>query len=151
LLTSENVYDFQLDLFRKVFACPIINHYGHSERVLMAVSLANDDRLHFLPLYGYPELLDSNAMPITEPGRLGEIVGTPFDNAAMPFVRYRTGDLGMWDEVPTLQGKVRLVMRRIEGRLQEFVVCRDARLVSITTLGAAHFHELANVETIQFE
>ncbi len=37
------------------------------------------------------------------------------------------------------------------GRLQEFVVCRDQRLVSITTLGVAHFPELAAVEAIQYE
>jgi phenylacetate-CoA ligase len=40
---------------------------------------------------------------------------------------------------------------RIVGRLQEFVVCRDRRLVSITTLGVAHFPELAAVEAIQYE
>ena len=37
------------------------------------------------------------------------------------------------------------------GRLQEFIVCRDHRLVSITTIGVAHFPELAEVETIQYE
>ena len=37
------------------------------------------------------------------------------------------------------------------GRLQEFVVCRDERLVSITTIGVAHFAEMAAVEAIQYE
>jgi phenylacetate-CoA ligase len=31
------------------------------------------------------------------------------------------------------------------------VVCRDGRLISITTLGAAHFNELAEVQAIQYE
>jgi len=31
------------------------------------------------------------------------------------------------------------------------VVCRDARLISITALGVAHFPELAAVEAIQYE
>jgi acyl-coenzyme A synthetase/AMP-(fatty) acid ligase len=35
--------------------------------------------------------------------------------------------------------------------LQEFVVCRDDRLVSITTLGVAHFPELADADAIQYE
>lgn len=151
LLTSENVYGFQRALFERVFACPVIDHYGHSERVLMAVTLPGDGRHHFFPLYGYPELVDADGRPIDTPGVLGEIVGTSFDNAAMPFVRYRTGDMGIWDEAPAPTERARKVMRRIEGRLQEFVVCRDARLVSITTLGAAHFAELAHVDTIQFE
>ena len=73
----------------------------------------------------------------------------------MPFLRYRTGDMGVWAETPqyggTDKGNTRFVMQRIEGRCQEFVVCADRRLVSITTLGAAHFHELSQVDRIQFE
>jgi phenylacetate-CoA ligase len=42
-------------------------------------------------------------------------------------------------------------VERIVGRLQEFVVCRDRRLVSITTLGVAHFPELSLVDAIQYE
>ena len=42
-------------------------------------------------------------------------------------------------------------VERIVGRLQEFIVCRDQRLVSITTLGVAHFPELALVDAIQYE
>lgn len=149
LLTSESVYPFQLDLFRRVFRCPLISHYGHSERVLLATSSGGDDRYHFWPLYGFPELVDGNGNPIVDAGVLGEIVGTSFDNAVMPFVRYRTGDLGMWSETePALPQRV---LQRVEGRLQEFAVCRDHRLVSVTTLGAAHFSDLARVETIQFE
>lgn len=149
LLTSESIYPFQLDLFRRVFRCPVISHYGHSERVLLATSCAGDDRYYFWPLYGYPELVDSNDKPIVESGVLGEIIGTSFDNAVMPFVRYRTGDLGIWSE--TNAGVTRRVLQRIEGRLQEFAVCHDHRLVSVTTLGAAHFTDLARVESIQFE
>ena len=40
---------------------------------------------------------------------------------------------------------------RIEGRLQEFLVCHDHRLVSICTIGAAHFEQLASAERMQFE
>jgi phenylacetate-CoA ligase len=52
-------------------------------------------------------------------------------------------------EHPALPGYP--VVERIEGRLQEFLVCRDHRLVSITTMGAAHFDELAEVDAIQYE
>jgi phenylacetate-CoA ligase len=40
---------------------------------------------------------------------------------------------------------------RIVGRLQEFVVCDDHRLVSITAIGAAHFPEMALADAIQYE
>jgi len=151
MLYSENVYGYQMEKFREVFKCPIISHYGHSERVLMAASMPDDDRYFFWPQYGYFELLDAENRPITQPGKLGFVVGTSFDNKVMPFVRYRTGDLAVLSDRghPMLPGYP--ACERIVGRLQEFIVCRDHRLVSITTIGVAHFPELAEVETIQYE
>lgn len=151
-LYSENVYSYQMELFRKVFSCPVLIHYGHSERVLMAASMPNDERYFFWPQYGYVELVDEQGHSITRPNVLGEIVGTSFDNRVMSFIRYRTGDMAMWSDMPDhpeLPGYK--AVERIEGRLQEFVVCRDRRLVSICTLGAAHFEDLALVESIQYE
>jgi phenylacetate-CoA ligase len=43
------------------------------------------------------------------------------------------------------------VLERIEGRLQEFLICRDHRLISICTMGAAHFEALAGADVIQYE
>jgi phenylacetate-CoA ligase len=151
MLYSENVYEYQLEKFREVFGCPIVSHYGHSERALMAASMPDDDRYFFWPQYGHFELLDAENRPVTQPGKLGFIVATGFDNAVMPFVRYRTGDLGVLSgsSHPSLQGFP--TCERIVGRLQEFIVCRDHRLMSITTLGVAHFPELAQVEAIQYE
>jgi phenylacetate-coenzyme A ligase PaaK-like adenylate-forming protein len=151
MLYSENVYGYQMEKFRSVFGCPILTHYGHSERVLMAGSMPDDERYFFWPQYGFLELLDSQDRPITQPGKLGFVVGTSFDNRVMPFLRYRTGDLAVLAESghPMLPGYP--AVERIAGRLQEFVVCRGERLVSITTLGVAHFPELALAEAIQYE
>lgn len=151
MLYSENVYGFQMRKFREVFRCPVIQHYGHSERVLMAASMPDDERYFFWPHYGWFELLDADGRPITRPGVLGHVVGTSFDNQVMPFVRYRTGDLARLSERghPQLPGYP--ACERIEGRLQEFLVCKDHRLISITTMGVAHFPELAEVEAIQYE
>ncbi len=151
MLFSENVYGFQMDKFREVFGCPILAHYGHSERVLMAASMPDDERYFFWPQYGWLELVDAQDRPITQPGKLGFIVGTSFDNRVMPFVRYRTGDLGVLSDRPHPQLPGFAAVERIAGRLQEFVVCRDHRLVSITTLGVGHFPELAEAEAIQYE
>ena len=152
LLYSENVLDHQLALIRQVFGCPVLRHYGHSERVLMAATLPDDDRFHFWPQYGHLELLDARGQAVTRPGEMGEIVGTSFDNQVMPFVRYRTGDMATLSDRPahpSLAGWP--VLQRIDGRMQEFVVCRDERLISICAMGAAHFDELAPVQSMQFE
>jgi len=150
-LFSENVYGFQMETLKRVFGCPILAHYGHSERVLMAATLPGDERYFFWPQYGELELLDAQDRPITQPGKLGFVVGTSFDNRVMPFVRYRTGDLAMLSENGSLALAGFPAVERIAGRLQEFVVCRDERLISITALGVAHFPELCAVDAIQYE
>lgn len=150
-LFSENIYDYQVDLIREVFGCPVLLDYGHSERAVKSISLPNDPRYFFWPLYGKVELIDFDGRPVTEPGVLGEIVGTGFDNRVMPLIRYRTGDLAMWSSEPNLTRPGFAVVDRIEGRLQEFLVCADHRLVSICTIGAAHFEELASADRMQFE
>ncbi|HSN19645.1 MAG TPA: hypothetical protein VLS49_03155 [Usitatibacter sp.] len=151
MLFSENVYGFQMEKFRRVFGCPVLAHYGHSERVLMAGTMPDDGRYFFWPQYGWLELLDARDRPITEPGRLGYVVGTSFDNRVMPFVRYRTGDLAMRGEGghPRLAGHA--AVEHVSGRVQEFIACRDERLASITTLGTAHFPELSTLDAIQYE
>jgi phenylacetate-CoA ligase len=95
MLYSEYACVPRMQLFREVFRCPVLKHYGHSERVLMAASMPDADRYFFWPQYGWLELLDDNDRPITRPGVMGHVVGTSFDNKVMPFVRYRTGDLAL--------------------------------------------------------
>lgn len=151
VLTSESVYDFQIRLFEQVFKCPIIRHYGHSERVVMAYTKPSDNHYHFVPQYGWTELVNALGEAITEPGIMGEIVGTSFNNRAMPFVRYRTGDLAMLAADQGAFPSGAPICSRIDGRVQEFVVCHDQRLVSITTLGAAHFEEFSQFEQLQYE
>ena len=79
-------------------------------------------------------------------------MGTSFDNKVMPFIRYRTGDMATLSDSPShslLSGYT--AVERIEGRLQEFLVTRDHRLISICTMGAAHFDVLARMNSIQYE
>jgi phenylacetate-CoA ligase len=151
LLTSENVYRYQLDLYRSVFGCPVLRGYGHTERAVLGASMPDDDRYFFWPLYGYLELIDVDGQPIEEPGRVGELVATGFDNEVMPFVRYRTGDFGSWGAEPHPQLPGWKSVEQIDGRLQEFLVCRDRRLVTPNSLSAAHYAELSVAEWIQYE
>ena len=150
-LFGEMLYPHQIEAMRAVFHCPILNHYGHSERVVMAAAVPGDDRLYFWPQYGHVELIDDEGKVITQPGVVGEICGTSFDNFVMPFVRYRTGDMGAWSAAPSKGPEGFPVLESFEGRMQEFVVSSDQRLISVATLGAAHFSELASVGAIQYE
>lgn len=151
MLFSESVFDHHLRLLRAVFPCPILQHYGQSERVLMATSMPDDDRSFFWPQYGHMELVDAAGRPVTRPGDLGEIVGTAFDNDVMPFIRYRTGDMAILGAIPHPHLPGYPVVERIEGRRQEFIVCHDRRLVSVNSLTTQRYPDLEAVDAIQFE
>jgi phenylacetate-CoA ligase len=152
MLFSENVLDHHMALIRQVFPCSALKHYGHSERVLMAASMPDDERYFFWPQYGHFELIDQAGHPVTRPGTLGEIVGTGYDNRVMPFIRYRTGDMAMLSERPHPLLPGFPAVERIEGRLQEFVVCRDRRLISVNSMTEIpRDAELEGIEAIQFE
>jgi phenylacetate-CoA ligase len=151
MLYSENVLEHHMTLLREVFDCPVLKHYGHSERILMAASMPDDARMFFWPQYGHMELIDETGNTITQPGVLGELVGTSFDNEVMPFVRYRTGDMAVLDDRPHPLLPGFPVARSIEGRRQEYVVCRDQRLIAVCGMGSAHSSDLSVVDSMQFE
>ncbi len=138
-LASENVYPEQRRLLESVFQCRVFSHYGQSEMVLLGMECEDSHDLHFYPQYGYLEILDAENEPICCPGESGELVGTSFHNRVMPLIRYRTQDIGTLGDPGCVCGRVGPMVRSVEGRLQEFIVTSDERLISICTMGAAHF------------
>jgi phenylacetate-CoA ligase len=151
-LFSETVEPFMLDTIRAVFDCPVLLHYGHSERAAMAASMPDDPRYFVWPLYGKVELVDGEGRAIDEPGQAGEIVVTGFDNRVMPFVRYRTGDIARWSAGPAhpaLPGFP--VLERIDGRDSDFIFGRDGRAIPMTSVGGLRPPVFTRVEAVQYE
>jgi phenylacetate-CoA ligase len=135
LCASEHLYDFQKNLLSKVFGARVFSHYGHYEMAVLAGFCEHEDTYHVLPQYGYAELIDGDGQPVTEPGRIGEVVATSFIMHATPFVRYRTQDLALlkgWS--CSSCGRPYQVWERIEGRLQELIVTGKWRYISTTML-----------------
>ena len=148
MLASENVYPWQRETIEEVFQCRTFSHYGHSEMILLGMEAPDSHDLLFFPEYGYLEVLDESLFPITKTGEKGQIIGTSFNNELMPFIRYKTQDyceLGQQHSTfnyPTIKD--------VEGRLQEFIVTKDNRHISICTMGAAHFDVLDHVHETQY-
>jgi len=118
----------------------------------MAATMPDDDRYFFWPQYGYFELVDADGNVIERPGELGEIVGTGFDNDVMPLVRYRTGDMAMLSDRPHPLLPGFPAVERVEGRIQEFIVCEGGRVVGLNALTTARQHPLLEfAHAIQFE
>ena len=93
-LTSEGYDPEDIHLIQTIFQCPVTSFYGHSERILFAGAVDGNDLMLYQhnKRYGLFELLDDKQRSITVPNREGNIVGTSFDNFAMPLIRYLTDD-----------------------------------------------------------
>lgn len=151
LLASENTYSEQNEFIKDVFSADtLFFHYGHSEQVLLAFKCFNSNILHFLPQYGHVEIIDKNNENIIDSeDQFGEIVGTNYSKA-MPFIRYRTNDFAKTTRMKCNQFPSHVTIKNIDGRLQEYIVTEDNRLVSLCSMAGAHFKSLEKVMDNQY-
>ena len=150
LCGSENLYDGQRRLIEHAFNCRVYSWYGQSEAVALAGECERSSELHVFPQYGVVELVNSAGEPVTEPGEVGEIVATSLARRAMPLIRYRTTDVAMLGERSCPEcGRPYPLFRRIEGRLQEFMISGGGRVISMTAINM-HSPVFDNVAQFRF-
>ncbi|MBN2022634.1 MAG: phenylacetate--CoA ligase family protein [Pirellulales bacterium] len=151
LCGSEPLFDYQRELIRRVLGCRAYSWYGQSERVLLAGECERTTAYHSFPLYGIAELVDDAGDPITTPGMEGEIVATSLHNLAMPFIRYRTGDRGVFDTNDTcICGRNHQRIKKVVGRTQDYVYTRAGRAVPVTAIVfGQHFRAFARMFAMQ--
>ena len=149
---SENTFPSQIKLFKDVFNCPVFRWYGLGELSALAGSCEYSPDYHCYNTYSYVELIDENGLPVKEIGERGEIVGTTFDNYAMPLIRYRTGDYAIYGGNKCEKcGRIGLLFKEIEGRTQEKIVDRNGNIHSLGPyLFGIHEEFWANINAIQF-
>jgi phenylacetate-CoA ligase len=153
LCGSEKLFESHRDLMRKVFECRIFSWYGHSEYAVLAGECENSEDYHVFPEYGYTEFVkvDHNFDDIQED--IYEVVATGFNNYALPFIRYKTGDYAILKKgyCDRCLRKYPLI-KEIVGREQDYVVIEDGRLVSLTALiFGQHLKSFSKTKKMQIE
>lgn len=63
------------------------------------------------------------------PGERGEVVVTNLWNKAMPFIRYKLGDIGTPSDETCACGRTLPLMEIVEGRLDDFIVLPSGRVI----------------------
>jgi phenylacetate-CoA ligase len=66
---------------------------------------------------------------VAEAGTPGEIVVTHLATAEFPLVRYRTGDVGAFDDAVCPCGRGLPVLKDVQGRTTDFVVASDGTVM----------------------
>jgi phenylacetate-CoA ligase len=149
LCGSENLYPWQRDLLAEAFGCRVFSWYGNSEQTVLAGECEESTHYHIFPEYGVVELIGRDGRPVEGPGVLGEIVATNLTNYICPLIRYRTMDLATAATGPCTCGRHYPLLERVEGRLQDFIVTNNHRLISMTAVNM-HSDVFDNVVQFQF-
>lgn len=152
LLGSEMVHAHQRRAIEQKLNTRVFSWYGHVERLILAGEGRHDASAYYaFPQYGSLEIVDEKGERIDEPDVVGQLVGTGFNNDAMPLIRYATGDYGAWAERGEHSDLPYPAIHMIEGREQEFACTADGRLFSVVPmLFQVHDDFWVRIEDIQF-
>ncbi len=145
VLTAENAYDWQIENIKKAFHTRVFLEYGQSELTVFGYTVDDTYEYRCSPFYGLTEVLNSEGIQVNK-GETGEIVVTGFYNFPLPFIRYRTGDIAIFngDE----NGIVRL--GKIIGRTQDYIYTNNRERVALTALVfGQHYHAFRNIQKWQ--
>lgn len=126
-VTSEMLYPDQRSTMQRVYGCPVANGYGGRDSGFIAHECPSG-RMHISAEDIIVEIVDAagNVLPS---GQCGEIVVTHLATADFPFVRYRTGDMGILSDERCPCGRGLPVLAEVQGRSTDFVVARDGTVM----------------------
>lgn len=111
---SEVVPDELRELIHNISGCRLMDRYGNVEAGLIAVQCPQCNSYHPADRHLLLEIITDNGLP-AKIGEMGRIIVTPFFNAAMPLVRYETGDYAVLGESGNCT-RSHLAISRIVGR-----------------------------------
>jgi phenylacetate-CoA ligase len=123
--SSESLLAFQREAIEAGFGAPLYDRYGASE---FAVSMTACELRH---LHVDMEYCIVEVEPVEESAEWvrGPLLVTGLGNRATPFIRYRIGDIGTQLRGPCPCGRPGDVFLDIDGRIEDYVMTPDGRLV----------------------
>jgi phenylacetate-CoA ligase len=141
-VTSERLYDEQRKSISEAFACPVANGYGARDAGFIAHECPSGS-LHI----SAEDIVVETVLPDGRPaaaGEIGEIVVTHMGTGDFPFVRYRTGDMGVLGSQPCACGRGLPVLQDVHGRSTDFVVASNGTVMH----GLALIYTLRDLPTV---
>ncbi|BBL33951.1 hypothetical protein Nstercoris_00179 [Nitrosomonas stercoris] len=126
-VTSERLYDEQRQQISSTFGCQVANGYGGRDAGFIA---------HECPVGGMHITAEDVIVEVIDPqgnvlpyGEAGEIVVTHLASKDFPFIRYKTGDVGVLDDKLCECGRGLPLIKEIQGRSTDFIVACDGTVM----------------------
>jgi phenylacetate-CoA ligase len=139
---ASALHPFMRQAIAEVFRCPVYNRYGARETGMIATEVPGYEGLWVNPWTVHVEIVDADGAPV-EAGTEGEILVTSLANFAMPLIRYRIGDRGVF--APPGSGphpEATRVLERVSGRMSDMFRLRNGTIVP-----GEYFVHLVGVES----
>jgi phenylacetate-CoA ligase len=129
---SEELQPRYADRIREAFGCEVWDRYGQAE-CAGSITQYECGHLHCDMDYSYLEFLQVGE---EDGALLGEIVATNFQDSTWPLLRYRTGDLVVYDPADRCESGVPgAIVRRIHGRTGHYFTLADgSRVTNISVI-----------------
>lgn len=127
MCVAGTTYDEMLDVMEKAFRTKVYARYGSRETGDMAGMCIN--RIyHEIPFTHHIDILDENNQPVPA-GETGHIAVTVLTNKAMPLIRYKIGDVGIWHEKECGCGTRFRALKKIVGRTGEIIKNSKGKII----------------------
>jgi len=126
-VTAERLFADQRRIIGRVFGCKVANGYGGRDAGFIAHECPAGG-MHITAEDIVVETLDAQGAPVPA-GVAGEIVVTHLATGDFPFVRYRTGDIGVLDDKLCSCGRGLPLLSDIQGRTTDFLIARDGTIM----------------------
>jgi phenylacetate-CoA ligase len=125
ITTSEKLTPEMRVAMERAYRCKIYEEYSTVENAIFA-SECECGRLHVSPDVSVVEILRPDGSPCSE-GEAGEVVVTTLSRAYHPLIRFRLGDVAVWDEKPCPCGRQMPVIKEVIGRIEDVIIGPDGR------------------------
>ena len=127
-INSELSTQDQRNFISETFGCPVYDEYS-TEETWMVASQCRRHNYHIFTDNVWVEFIDSKGQEV-KPGEMGEMVLTTTRSPAMPFIRYRIGDVGRYSAAECPCGLGFPLLEAFEGRADDCFILPSGKFVS---------------------
>jgi len=127
--SSMTLMDYERKIIENVFGAQVYNRYGCEELGLIASECEEHEGMHLNIEHLYIEIIKDNGDAASY-GEEGNIVVTDLLNKAMPIIRYKVGDIGIFSEKKCACGRGLPMMSKVIGRTADYLKKMDGSKIS---------------------
>ena len=147
ITTAECLTSDERRFVEQTLSCPTFDRYGCREFSVVASECAQHEGLHIAAETMLVEFVVGDRP--AQPGEVGEILVTDLLNEAMPFIRYKIGDMGAPMEGDCSCGRGLPRMEMMAGRVTDFIHTPDGRWISGVAINTYLISQMPGIRQAQ--